>query len=102
MAGDGAEEGVALERVQLRLLARPRGRGAGDVAQERNFAEVVAGPEYVRLPAVDLDLDLSGIDDVEAVAVVPLSKDGLAGGDPHPRQARSERLERWRRQRREH
>jgi hypothetical protein len=42
---------------------------------------VVAGLQHVHDAAVDLDLDLARVDDVEVVAVVALAEDRLAGRD---------------------
>src|SRR2546428_12015937 len=100
MPGDCPEEGVALECIQLCLLPRPRRGRARNVAEKRDLAEMLAGSQHVRFPAVDLDLDLAGIDDVEAVAVIALAEDRLARRDLSPRHARGEGLERGGGQRR--
>ena len=44
MPGHGAEEVVALERVELDIGLGPDRRGAGNIPQQRDLAEVVAGP----------------------------------------------------------
>src|SRR6476620_7854885 len=102
MPGDRSEEGVALERIELGLLPRPRGGRARDVSQKRDLAEMLARSEHVRLPAVDLDLDLAGIDDVEAVAVIALAANRLARWNLSPRHAQGESFERGGGQRCEH
>src|SRR4051794_25607217 len=70
MAGDGGQEVVAVEREQVGVSRRPNGRGARDVMQERDLAEVRALALPPRPCAVDEDLHLAPLDHVEAVAVV--------------------------------
>src|SRR5919198_6236884 len=102
MACDGREKALALQREELHLrAARGDGRGAGNVAQERDLAEVVAGPQRPLRRLVDRDLDLSRGDDVEAVAVLSLPDDRLAGADANRLEPRGEPFQNRRWERRE-
>jgi hypothetical protein len=60
MSGDRGEEIVSLERVQLRVHGRGDSGGPGDVAKQRDLAEVAAltrvGDQVAR---VDLDLAIA-------------------------------------------
>ena len=79
VAGDGLEELHAVQRQ------KGRGRGgrdrgyAGHVAQERDLAEVLPGPEPGQWPALLADLDLTRFHHVEPVARVALLDHHLSG-----------------------
>ena len=78
VAGDRGDEDVALERVQLHVGLGRHGRRPRHVLQERDLAEVVAGPE-LRHPASLLgDDDGALLDRVEAVTLVAFADDHVA------------------------
>src|SRR5882757_9077276 len=79
VAGDGAEEPVALEDEEAGGLGRLDGGSAGDVAEEGDLAEGFAGALVAAEEAVFEDLDLAALDQVEAVADLALDDQLLAG-----------------------
>src|SRR5262245_25768237 len=99
MAGDRAQELVPLEGIEADLALRRDRRSPGHVAKERDLPEVVAGTHRPYLFPVGRDLNLTRVDDVEAVAVVALADDRRAAIGPHGDQARSDLVDRAHRKR---
>ena len=75
MAGDRAQELVALEGAEADLGLRGDRRGAGHVAEQRDLPEVVARAHRPDVFPVRGNVNLTRLDDVEAVAVVSLADD---------------------------
>src|SRR5436189_6448820 len=101
MAGDGGDEVVPLERIQLDIRRRAHRGSARHVAQERDLAEVRAWALTPRWLLVDEHVDLSDADDVEAVSVVPAADDLLAFRRLDGHKTGCELLQHRRRERRE-
>ncbi len=78
------DELVALERVQVDVLDSRDRRCSRHVAEERDLAEVVAGTELPHRRSIHRDLELTGIDDEEAVAGLSLAYDGIARPHANP------------------
>src|SRR6266545_8209017 len=98
MAGDRAEELVAVKREELDVGLRRHGRGPRHVAKERDLAEIVARAERADAFAVCSDLQLTGGDHVEAIAGLALADDLAARGRIHGCEARGEVVDRARRE----
>src|SRR5436189_1991587 len=75
MAGDGGDEVVPLERIQLDIRRRAHRGSARHVAQERDLAEVRATTLTPRRLPADEHVDLSLADHVKAVSVVSAADD---------------------------
>jgi hypothetical protein len=66
VSGDGARKSSRVERVQAGVDGRGDACGTGDVAEQRDLAEVVALVRG-RVEASRVDVELAFTDDVEAV-----------------------------------
>src|SRR3954470_10077730 len=100
-AGHRGDERVPVEPVEVDVGAARHGRGPWDVAQEGDLAEEVAGFQAPRRFMVDGDVELSGVDDVEAVADIAGADDRLAAVAVNRHQVHRQPLDRRGRQWRE-
>ena len=101
MAGDRADELIALEPQQPGRLRRPDGGGPGHVAEQGDLAERFPRALVAAEAAVFEDLDLTLLDQVEAVALIALGDHLLAGLGGDGDQVAAEAFEGGYRQRRE-
>src|SRR5690349_23134996 len=74
MSGHRRDEDPTVERSERDVIEGPDGRGAGHVPDQRDLAEVRAGPELPHEPAADLDRNRALLDDVEPIAGIALSE----------------------------
>src|SRR5215211_5155412 len=65
--------------VAVQLVVRGDGRGAVDVGDESDLAEVVAGPELPHVAAADADRGAAALDDEEPDAALAFLGDLVAG-----------------------
>ena len=98
-AGDGEQEGVAVEGLQLDVGQRRDGRRPRHRAHQRDLAEGVAALELAQLAPVLADGQPTPFDDVEAVADIALPDDIAAACVEHRYQRAGGRFQRRRRHR---
>src|SRR5438552_17485057 len=100
MARHRTEEVDALEGIEACVGGRAHGRGPGDVAKQGDLAEEVSRTGKDTLSA-DVDRQLAGVDEIEAVADVALANHDVSECDVDLNQMRRDSLLGDERQRRE-
>jgi hypothetical protein len=95
MTRDRGQEVVAREGVEPCVGHRLHGGGARHLPEERDLAEVVAGPERCRAPAGDRHLELALGKLGKPVAGLARPHDQLSRGDQYRLEVAARTLQNW-------